>query len=149
MIGTTRSSATSVILATSTPVWMPIRLHTAISTSIGVLPAPAQRPAAAASISAFHRLSKAEEKLSGDGHREEWEERNRIFHEVLIGACPPHWIKHFLSILYHQAERYRRLALQYKSLIHRDEISGQRCSRPMARACSRRLVYWPPGISWL
>jgi hypothetical protein len=25
---------------------------------------------------------------------------------------------------------------------------GQRCSRPMARACSRRLVYWPPGISW-
>lgn len=71
-------------------------------------------------LSAFHRLSKAEEKLSGDATREEWEERNRIFHEVLIEACPSHWIKHFLSILYHQAERYRRLTLQYKTLLHRD-----------------------------
>jgi GntR family carbon starvation induced transcriptional regulator len=71
-------------------------------------------------LAAFHRLGKAEEKLSGNEHREEWEERNRIFHEVLIAACPSHWIKHFLSILYHQAERYRRLTLQYKTLIHRD-----------------------------
>jgi hypothetical protein len=27
-------------------------------------------------------------------------------------------------------------------------ISGQRGPRPMLSACSRRLVYWPPGISW-
>ena len=28
-------------------------------------------------------------------------------------------------------------------------ISGQRAPRPMASACSFRLVYWPPGISWM
>lgn len=62
-------------------------------------------------LAAFHRLSKAEEKRIGSDDREEWEERNRIFHEVLISACPSRWIKHFLSILYQQAERYRRLSM--------------------------------------
>ena len=60
---------------------------------------------------AFHRLTRAEEKLAEGNNREQWEERNRIFHEVLIAACPSRWIKHFISILYHQAERYRRLSL--------------------------------------
>lgn len=67
-------------------------------------------------LAAFHRLSKAEEKLGDPTAREEWEERNRIFHEVLISACPSRWIKHFLSILYHQAERYRRLSLYLQPL---------------------------------
>ncbi len=62
-------------------------------------------------LSAFHRLTKAEEKRIGTDDREEWEERNRIFHEVLISACPSRWLKHFLAILYQQAERYRRLSL--------------------------------------
>jgi len=70
-------------------------------------------------LAAFHRLSKAEEKRGEASAREEWEERNRIFHEVLISACPSRWIKHFLSILYHQAERYRRLSL-YLQPIPRD-----------------------------
>lgn len=70
-------------------------------------------------LAAFHRLSKAEEKLSDAADREEWEARNRIFHEVLISACPSRWIKHFLAILYHQAERYRRLSL-YLQPIPRD-----------------------------
>lgn len=70
-------------------------------------------------LAAFHRLSKAEEKRIGSEDRVEWEERNRIFHEVLISACPSRWIKHFLSILYQQAERYRRLSL-YLQPIPRD-----------------------------
>ncbi len=70
-------------------------------------------------LAAFHRLTKAEEKLIGTDDREEWEERNRIFHEVLISACPSRWLKHFLSILYQQAERYRRLSL-YLQPIPRD-----------------------------
>ena len=61
---------------------------------------------------AFHRLTRAEEKLAEGNNREQWEERNRIFHEVLIAACPSRWTKHFLSILYHQAERYRHLSLR-------------------------------------
>ena len=39
-------------------------------------------------MAAFHRLTRAEEKLAGGENREEWEERNRVFHEVLISACP-------------------------------------------------------------
>lgn len=70
-------------------------------------------------LAAFHRLSKAEEKLIASTDREEWEERNRVFHEVLIAACPSRWLKHFLAILYHQAERYRRLSL-YLQPIPRD-----------------------------
>lgn len=70
-------------------------------------------------LAAFHRLSRAEEKLIGSADREEWEERNRVFHEVLIAACPSRWLKHFLAILYHQAERYRRLSL-YLQPIPRD-----------------------------
>ncbi|UCV17812.1 FCD domain-containing protein [Ferribacterium limneticum] len=72
---------------------------------------------------AFHRLSRAEAKLSDGDARDEWEKRNRVFHEVLIAACPSRWLKHFLSILYHQAERYRRLSL-YRSPILRD-IHGE------------------------
>lgn len=66
-------------------------------------------------LSAFHRLSKAEENLAKEGsaHAHEWEERNRIFHETLISACPSNWIHHFLRILYRQSERYRRLALSH------------------------------------
>lgn len=62
-------------------------------------------------LAAFHRLTKAEEKRVAAAELDEWEERNRIFHEVLISACPSHWIKNFLALLYQQAERYRRLSL--------------------------------------
>lgn len=67
-------------------------------------------------IVAFHRLSKAEERLGNTAGEGEWEERNKIFHEVLIAACPSRWIKHFLSILYQQAGRYRHLSISLKPL---------------------------------
>jgi DNA-binding GntR family transcriptional regulator len=72
-------------------------------------------------VASFHLLSRAEDKL-GDGgkcSREEWEQRNRAFHEVLISACPSRWIRHFQNILYHQSERYRRLSL-FRQPIPRD-----------------------------
>ncbi len=67
-------------------------------------------------MAAFHRLSRAEEKL---GKRptldavKEWEERNRAFHRSLLAACPSTWVLHFLGILYQQSERYRRYVLQH------------------------------------
>lgn len=67
-------------------------------------------------LAAFHRLSKAEEKRIDAAAREEWEDRNRVFHEVLIAACPSRWIKHFLSILNQQSERYRRLSLHLQPI---------------------------------
>jgi DNA-binding GntR family transcriptional regulator len=70
---------------------------------------------------AFHLLTRAQEKLGkkpGPQH-EEWEERNRAFHESLIAACPSRWTRHFVGILYRQSERYRRLVL-FKKPIPRD-----------------------------
>ncbi|NYE23492.1 GntR family transcriptional regulator [Pigmentiphaga litoralis] len=64
-------------------------------------------------IAAFHRLRRAEERLAVDrpGRFNEWEERNREFHQALISACDSRWMHHFLGILYQQAERYRRLTI--------------------------------------
>lgn len=92
-------------------------------------------------LAAFHRLSKAEEKLSDPTTREEWEERNRIFHEVLISACPSRWIKHFQSILYHQAERYRRLSLSLQPIprdVHaeHDDLFQATMARDADKACA-------------
>jgi DNA-binding GntR family transcriptional regulator len=64
-------------------------------------------------IAAFHRLSRAEERLAKRPAEEfgEWEERNRDFHQALISACTSRWTHYFLGLLYRQAERYRRLVI--------------------------------------
>jgi GntR family transcriptional regulator, carbon starvation induced regulator len=64
-------------------------------------------------MGAFHRLTRAETKLAIDpvGMANEWEERNRIFHETLIAGCPSNWLRHFRGIVYRQSERYRRLSI--------------------------------------
>lgn len=60
---------------------------------------------------AFHRLSRAEERLStGDMPEGYWEDCNRKFHEALNSGAQSRWLRHFLAILYRQSERYRRLA---------------------------------------
>jgi GntR family carbon starvation induced transcriptional regulator len=64
-------------------------------------------------IAAFHRLSRAEERLVKSPAEEfgQWEERNRDFHVALISACTSRWTHYFLGLLYRQAERYRRLVI--------------------------------------
>ncbi|MHC2997495.1 FCD domain-containing protein [Tepidiphilus succinatimandens] len=71
-------------------------------------------------VSAFHLLSRAEDRLDQD-HAvvAEWELRNRLFHESLIQACPSRWLLHFQAILYRQSERYRRLSV-FRRPIPRD-----------------------------
>lgn len=72
----------------------------------------------AALVAAFHRLSRAEQKLADHdiATTEEWEARNRAFHEALIAACPSRWIRHFQHILYQQSERYRRISLFHQPI---------------------------------
>jgi len=63
-------------------------------------------------VSAFHKLSLAEERLrknTADTH-DEWEQRNRQFHEALVGACRSSWLRKLRAQLYQQSERYRRLS---------------------------------------
>lgn len=77
---------------------------------------------------AFHLLSRAQERV---GKRsgplfEEWEARNRAFHDSLVAACPSRWIRHFVEILYRQSERYRRLALSKKPIardVHAEHVA--------------------------
>ena len=75
----------------------------------------------AAIVAAFHRLSRAEQRLADheQGISEEWEMRNRAFHEALISASASRWIRHFQHILYQQSERYRRISL-FRQPIARD-----------------------------
>ncbi|NNM55573.1 MAG: FCD domain-containing protein [Acidocella sp.] len=64
-------------------------------------------------VSAFHRLSKVEAKLSSgpELQQDEFERRNNEFHHALISACPSRWLHHLHGILYQQSERYRRISL--------------------------------------
>lgn len=63
-------------------------------------------------VSAYHKLSRAEERLATDAATvfDEWEERNRTFHDALTSASPSMWIRRFQAILYQQARRYRRMS---------------------------------------
>lgn len=67
----------------------------------------------AAIVAAFHRLSKAQERVDAgeEGAMTEWEERNREFHAALVGACDSRWTRHMLAMLHHHTERYRRASL--------------------------------------
>lgn len=60
---------------------------------------------------AFHRLSRAEERLAkGEAPDAYWEACNKKFHEALNAGSQSRWTRHFLAILYRQSERYRHLA---------------------------------------
>jgi DNA-binding GntR family transcriptional regulator len=75
-------------------------------------------------VAAFHRLTKVEERMKRTAPQaREWEHRNKSFHEALIDACDSRWLRHLLSILYRQSERYRRFAIT-KGTVKRD-IHGE------------------------
>ena len=64
-------------------------------------------------VAAFHLLGRVEQRLGDhpDDMFEEWENANKAFHEALIAGCDSACTRRFLSILYNQAERYRRVLL--------------------------------------
>jgi DNA-binding GntR family transcriptional regulator len=72
-------------------------------------------------VAAYHQLSKTEAKLASAPEipQDEYEIRNREFHQALISACPSRWLNHLYGILFQQSERYRRLSL-VNSRIPRD-----------------------------
>lgn len=69
-------------------------------------------------VAAFHLLDRAEAKMAADsGFRfDEWEARNKEFHQALISGSQSNWVRHFLAILYQQAERYRRLTVTHNPI---------------------------------
>jgi DNA-binding GntR family transcriptional regulator len=69
-------------------------------------------------IAAFHRLTRAQERLDAGGEdaAREWEERNRRFHDALTARCDSPWVRHMLDMLHHHSERYRRLSLADRTI---------------------------------
>ncbi|HEY0846676.1 MAG TPA: FCD domain-containing protein [Noviherbaspirillum sp.] len=69
-------------------------------------------------VAAFHRLTRAEEKLGEreQGELREWETRNRDFHEALIAACDSRWLRYLIGLLYRQSERYRHAVISHRAL---------------------------------
>ena len=66
--------------------------------------------------SAFHQMRRAEEQLGGRSPEasSQWELCNQRFHQTLLANCPSRWTLHFLTILYRQSERYRRISLAHR-----------------------------------
>jgi DNA-binding GntR family transcriptional regulator len=64
-------------------------------------------------VGAFHRFSKvSRQKPANAEERTAWEEQHTNFHRVLMAGCPNRWLLHLWSIVFDQAERYRRLAFE-------------------------------------
>jgi DNA-binding GntR family transcriptional regulator len=59
-------------------------------------------------VAAFHHLTKAENQDEPD--IQEWEARNKEFHQALISCCRSPWLMRFYGILYDQHKRYRNIA---------------------------------------
>lgn len=60
-------------------------------------------------VATFHHLTKAE---NGEAQLniQEWEARNRDFHQALISCCESQWLMRFYGILYDQHKRYRNIS---------------------------------------
>jgi GntR family carbon starvation induced transcriptional regulator len=92
-------------------------------------------------MAAFHRLTRVEATLSQNlPNFQEWEERNRSFHEALIAACDSRWLRYLIGILYRQSERYRHFVLTSNSPrdVHAEhqEIYDAAMRRNEKSACS-------------
>ena len=69
-------------------------------------------------VTTYYQLNKLENQSKRDAHtfRDEWERRNRDFHQALESGCGSPWLLHFCDILYDQLERYRRSFVVYTEI---------------------------------
>jgi DNA-binding GntR family transcriptional regulator len=65
-------------------------------------------------VVSFHRLARTQRRLPEESGREiseEWEERHKAFHMLLLDRCGSAWLLGFCSTLMDQAVRYRNLSM--------------------------------------
>ncbi|MCO5131063.1 MAG: FCD domain-containing protein [Xanthobacteraceae bacterium] len=69
-------------------------------------------------VTTYYQLHKLENLTKREPltFRDEWERRNRDFHEALESGCGSPWLLHFCAILYDQFERYRRRFVVYTDI---------------------------------
>lgn len=73
-------------------------------------------------VAAYHRLSRIEDQLPLrlEELYDEWEKRNAEFHKALIAACRSRWLHRIHEVLFHQAERYRRITFASRRTLPRN-----------------------------
>lgn len=69
-------------------------------------------------VTSYYQLNKLENQIKREpqAFREEWERRNRDFHESLESGCGSPWLLHFCDSLYDKLERYRRRFVVYTKI---------------------------------
>lgn len=69
-------------------------------------------------VTTYYQLNKLENQAHRDSEtfHDEWERRNREFHQALESGCGSPWLSHFCDILYDQLERYRRRFVVYTDI---------------------------------
>ncbi|NIY80597.1 GntR family transcriptional regulator [Celeribacter sp. HF31] len=70
-------------------------------------------------VAAYHRLSRIEERLIGEGKPEfapDWDEWNSNFHDCLVQNCDNAWLKRFRRTLHQHSYRYHRRLIDDRSL---------------------------------
>ncbi len=99
-------------------------------------------------VAAFHLLDRAETKMAENRafSFDEWEARNKEFHQALISGSQSNWVGHFLGILYQQAERYRRLTVTHQPIprdLHAEHqaIFDAALARDTQRACEALALH--------
>lgn len=69
-------------------------------------------------VTTYYQLNKLENQSKREPRtfHDEWERRNKHFHQALGSACESPWLLHFCDILYDHFERYRRRFLIYTEI---------------------------------
>jgi DNA-binding GntR family transcriptional regulator len=69
-------------------------------------------------VTTYYQLNKLENQPKREPRtfHDEWERRNRDFHQALESGCGSPWLLHFCDILYDQLERYRRRFVVYTDI---------------------------------
>ena len=86
----------------------------------------------------FHRLARAQRRLPNESGREifeQWEDRLKAFHMLLLDRCGSSWLLGFCSSLMDEAVRYRNLSMNSNpGKLRRDEGG-----RPDLTAAAKKL----------
>jgi DNA-binding GntR family transcriptional regulator len=87
-------------------------------------------------VAAFHVMERIKQATIDDPqtHFDEWERRNKQFHNALESACGSPWLLHFCAVAFSQSERYRRAFVGYAAIIP----AAQEEHRVMMDAALRR-----------
>jgi DNA-binding GntR family transcriptional regulator len=80
-------------------------------------------------VLAYHRLARTNRRMPAEAGREiseEWEQRHKEFHLLLLDRCGSGWLLGFCSTMMDQAVRYRSLSMNvHPSLLRREGAAAE------------------------